>query len=566
MGNPISHGQVSDGYTGFVRLLDAQPIQPSIEALQALAIVMVDELDVPSDNPDPEENLMIPAGYTYFGQFIDHDLTFDIGTSFQDNDPTNFRNARSPRFDLDNIYGPGPDAAPFMYEVDGVHLRTGSNDLPRIVVGHDAAQNDVFGRAIIGDPRNDENSIVCNLQMRFIAFHNAVADKLSSRDPTLSSNTSAWFKRAQQEVRWTYQVIVTRDFLKRIVRASVLSDFDGVRQPDAKDLTTRDEAFRLYPPAKRSAIPLEFSGAAYRYGHSAIRFGYRLSDATILPIFNTAVGNAANQNNPAFSLVGFGPLPLSHVILNWERFFPSPASGHACVVPGVADPAIIPADGGADAARLQFSYRIDTTISDPLSNLPPSVAGIGPVSLAERNLRRGSVYQLPTGQQVAAAIGKTPLLAGSIRVRAKLRREDTDPINGSWIESFLTPQQVFDKLRASGNPAAQVFTGDLDQFLTSTPLWMYVLAEAQQNIVNWWLARGTGSVEFSEDELLRSGDATVTQLGDVGGRIVAEVFHGLLDADPDSYRNAEGGQSWLQGGHLIQDFTMWHLVTTNLKP
>jgi len=566
MSNPSSHGQASDGFTGFVRLLDAQPVQPTLEALQALALVMVDLPDGTSDTPDPEENLMVPAGYTYFGQFVDHDLTFDIGTSFQDSDPSRFRNARSPRFDLDNVYGPGPDAAPYMYEADGVHLRTGAGDLPRVVLGRDAAGNDILGRAIIGDPRNDENSIVCNLQMRFIAFHNAVADRLAQQDPTLKSNGGNWFKRAQQEVRWTYQVIVVRDFLKRIVKASVLDALDGLRQPDGKELSTRDSAFKLFPPDKRSAIPLEFAGAAYRYGHSAIRFGYRLSDTAILSIFSLSTDPAV-QNDPANSLVGFAPLPPSHVITNWERFFPSPASGHASATPGTADPAITPADGSSDPSRLQFSYRIDTTITDPLSNLPPSVAGTGPINLAERNLRRGSVFQLPTGQQVAAALNQPQLAAGSIRVRAKLREE---PVPGTtdtqWVESFLTPQQAYIQLKASGDPRAQAFNGDLDQFLTATPLWFYVLAEAQQNIVNWWLARGDQGVEFTEDELLHSRDVTVTQLGDVGGRIVAEVFHGLLDADPDSYRNAEGGQAWLQGGHLIQDFTMWHLVTAGLKP
>lgn len=44
----------------------------------------------------------IPAGFTYLGQFIDHDITFDPVSSLQrQNDPDGLHNFRTPRFDLD---------------------------------------------------------------------------------------------------------------------------------------------------------------------------------------------------------------------------------------------------------------------------------------------------------------------------------------------------------------------------------------------------------------------------------------------------------------------------------
>jgi hypothetical protein len=59
----------------------------------------------------------IPSAYTYFGQFVDHDLTFDPVSSLQrQNDPDALVDFRSPRFDLDSVYGSGPDDEPFLYQ------------------------------------------------------------------------------------------------------------------------------------------------------------------------------------------------------------------------------------------------------------------------------------------------------------------------------------------------------------------------------------------------------------------------------------------------------------------
>lgn len=75
---------------------------------------------------DDEENQGINAGYTYLGQFIDHDLTFDPASSLQkQDDPDALVDFRTPRFDLDNIYGRGPDDQPYLYEEDGRLLQLG---------------------------------------------------------------------------------------------------------------------------------------------------------------------------------------------------------------------------------------------------------------------------------------------------------------------------------------------------------------------------------------------------------------------------------------------------------
>src|SRR5215831_19389617 len=124
------HGHFRTGPGGYSRLLEEDPNQPSAKVLEELAARMVDTPDKPSDKPDPEENLYVPAGYTYLSQFVDHDLTFDTTSTLDPTDSTAPTNQRTPRFDLDSVYGPGPAAAPFMYQ-DGVRLVECEADLPR---------------------------------------------------------------------------------------------------------------------------------------------------------------------------------------------------------------------------------------------------------------------------------------------------------------------------------------------------------------------------------------------------------------------------------------------------
>ena len=138
-------------------------------------------------NPrDDEENTGISAGYTYLGQFIDHDITFDPASFLQKgNDPDSLEDFRTPRFDLDNLYGRGPDDQPYLYQSDGKKLLQGARSLTGNgdLLSRDLARNqpdakDVNApkRAIIGDPCNDENVIVSQLQGMFIRFHNRMVD------------------------------------------------------------------------------------------------------------------------------------------------------------------------------------------------------------------------------------------------------------------------------------------------------------------------------------------------------------------------------------------------------
>src|SRR5205809_8036864 len=197
----------------------------NIKNLTKLGQAMSSSYDPPINGKADAES-GIPALYTYLGQFIDHDITFDPASSLQkQNDPDALTDFRTPAFDLDNVYGRGPDDQPYMY--DGQKFLLGdpvqggdpnAKDLPR--------NNANPRRALIGDPRNDENTIVSQLQGLFLRFHNRI----------LADNAGFAFGTLQRLVRFHYQFVVLNDFLPRIVHSSVLDYLKTNEQYDRSTL------------------------------------------------------------------------------------------------------------------------------------------------------------------------------------------------------------------------------------------------------------------------------------------------------------------------------------------
>jgi Animal haem peroxidase len=464
--------------------------------LTKLANAMVAEFDTPKDGPDDEES-GIPALYTYFGQFIDHDLTFDPDGSFQkQKDPDALTDFRTPAFDLDNVYGRGPGDQPYMYNADGKSFALGDP----LLLG-DAGARDLLrspaGRALIGDPRNDENAIVSQLQGLFLRFHN----RLVQDNPKLA------FEDVQQLLRLHYQHVVVHDFLPRIVGNDVLA---ALRNSEGK----YDRSKLKFFDTQNVIMPVEFSGAAYRLGHSMVRPGYRLNDATLLPIFPVA---PEKQPGLPEGLTGFRRM-ISDWAIDWGRFIDIDVRKYH------VDPK---SDNGlADFKRLQFAYRIDTSLVNPLAGLPMSVASNPPPSLILRNLERGVQLHLPSGQAVAKAMELTPLADDKILIGQALDKKPT-----------LTPITQL----------GSVFAGNC-------PLWTYVLAEAMQH-------KKALAVPVQENATKPASVTVGTpQLGPVGGRIVAEVFLGLLFGDPHSLLGA-AKVNWTppSSGFALKDFVKYAL-------
>ncbi len=353
----------------FGRMFRLAPFVPTDARIAQIAALMVE--------PGPPANLdnpKIPAGYTYLGQFIDHDITFDpVSSLTRQNDPDALTNFRTPRFDLDSVYGRGPADDPFLYDRNtgrdkllvGRNPEGTDDDLPR---NPGALQE----TALIGDPRNDENIFVSQLQLTMIKFHNKVID-LVLGDPTLKTGSETDFEAAQRIVRWHYQWIVVHDFVRRSVGDAMLKTVFDETGPFPK---VRRE---FYQWKNEPYMPVEFSVAAYRFGHSQIRGGYKLN-TTVPPLPVFTAGSILADRLGSFG--GFRNLPGQWTI-EWARFFE--------------------VDGVGKNARQQ-TRLIDSLLAKALVTLPPEIGGDQP-SLIERNLTRGARLLLPSGQDVALHMG-----------------------------------------------------------------------------------------------------------------------------------------------------------------
>jgi Animal haem peroxidase len=348
---------------------------PSDELLTNLAKTMVEDQTVP-DGDHLNTSPVLFAGFTFIGQFIDHDITFDTTPlDLQLADPDATVNFRTARYDLDSVYRGGPVNDPALYDPadrDKLLLRPNVNgvlDVPR----------DGNGRAIIADPRNDENLIIVQFHKAVIQFHNKLVDYARSQ-----GMREEWvFETARRVTRWHYQWAVIHDFLPRFVG-------DGLVGPTGtvyKEVAGKPPVLnvRYYKPTNKDGrpfMPVEFAVAAYRFAHSIIRPAYIINAATAngIPIFGPEGG---------FNLNGGRPIP-SDLVIVWNNILR--------IEPGTGRP----------------PRKIDTKLSLPLTSLPGSaVPPPDPTKdLAVRNTIRGKRVGLPSGQQVARAM-RAPVLSNS---------------------------------------------------------------------------------------------------------------------------------------------------------
>ncbi len=376
----------------------------------------------------------VPAGYTYLGQFVDHDLTFDktavtLGTNVT---PAALVQARSPSLDLDSLYGAGPTdpgSAKF-YESDKLHLKMGRTvavdgiaakdgfDLPRGAGRTVAAKR----KAIIADPRNDENLAVAQTHLAMIRFHNRVVDTLPASVPP-----AARFATARELVTKHYQWMLRTDYLPRICAASVVNNvFSGGRK-----------AFEVgVPPTDVPTMPIEFSVAAFRLGHSMIRRAYNWNR-----IFDDGSGSLELLfvfSGRSGDLGGDRRLP-SNWIADFRRLYDFGEAGKANLT--------------VPARKFNRAMRIDTMLANPLKFLPGVPEG-PEANLAVRNLTRARMVRLATGQQMQAFVsGK------GVNAPALTEAQIAEGRNGAELDN-LTPAQR-------------------STFVAKTPLWFYILREAE---------------------------------------------------------------------------------------
>jgi hypothetical protein len=408
----------------------------------------------------------VPAGFTYLGQFVDHDLTFDKTTVMlgQNVSPAQLLQGRSPSLDLDSLYGAGPQdpASAKFYKADGVHLKVGKTvaagdpamngfDLPR----GEGTTNKAKRKAVIPDFRNDENLVVAQTHLAMIRFHNRIVDSLPA-SPTR-------FAQARELAIKHYQWMIRHDYLPRICAAGVLNDvFNNGRK-----------AFEVGAnPTDVPTMPIEFSVAAFRLGHAMIRRAYNWNkrfdngSGTLdwLFIFSATGGDLGGELKLA-----------SNWIADFRRLYDFKEAGRA--------------DLAVPASKFNRAMRIDTTLVNPLKNLPTGAFG-GPqvpfddprANLAFRNLTRARMVRLATGQQMARFLKNK-----GVNLTALTKTQIKNGNNGATLDALTQNQR--------------------QAMLKDTPLWFYILREAELN----------------------NG-----KLKGVGGRIVAETFHRAMQGSSAS--------------------------------
>jgi hypothetical protein len=432
-----------------------------------VALIVDPALNVNNPNNDGHT-----AGTTFMGQFMDHDMTFDLTSRLGlATDPAASPNSRTPALDLDVIYGGGPIADHELYQDVGrgqhptrFKVESGGlfEDLPR-----------QGNTAIIADPRNDENLMIAGLHAAFLLFHNKAVDLITNNAvklfPTQSrpEEPDEVFRQARRLTTWHYQWMILHEFLPLFVGQEMV---DNILAGGRK----------FYMPDV-GQIPVEFQGSAYRFGHSMVRPSYRANFTSLggEPFF-AMIFDPSQENNldPDDLRGGFR---ARRRFIGWQTFFDF-------------------GDGNIRPNKL-----IDTTISTPLFNLPlAAIPALNPpaeppTSLPQRNLLRHITWQLPSGQSIAR----------EMKVAA-LSSEDLKELKDFGV--------------------------GLDE---STPLWYYVLKEAQ---------------------VMEKG----LRLGPVGGRIVSEVMIGLLQLDRDSF--LADNPRWRptlpqRNGQVTGDFRMIDFLT-----
>ncbi len=364
----------------FGRLFEANPLVLG-ELSDAVFVKCLDDLSETMRQTEPEFG-EADAGMPFFGQFIDHDITRDassaIGTRM---DPSTIANVRTPSLDLDSVYGDGPSASPHLYGPGKADhfLMFGRRKSPR-----DFARTDA-GKALIGDPRNDENIILAQIHGAFSCLHNILMTKML--DDTSDAQAIAeigrsgisdrrWqdmvplslqnFEEVRRFIRLHYQWIVWNEYLPALVDQDSLTAASTT--PFAADVPV---------------MPIEFSGACYRFGHATIQPAYRLRQS--------------GPEHGLFQTKGFGPRSADSD-LDFSAFFTmygrKPQKARP-VSPGVAAPLYsLPfVKKGLELRDANMSIPIELARKLPLRSM----------------LRDRYTYQLPSGQMVAKALGLDPL-------------------------------------------------------------------------------------------------------------------------------------------------------------
>ena len=507
-GRPVSRSPYGYLFRGLADAADAGVFTGTDEPATVARLKQFEIAARPPWVPAPALRMQLAAVYTYFGQFVNHDISAPIGgllinigqvppagiigtvdpagvgKEWRSDTATilaHFVNEQAAPLTLASLYGDGPhspDVAAF-YQPGGTRFRLAQVSVaPKTLftdlevdpasVHHARAAPDMprrDGLPLIADQRNDGNLIISQLHLAFMRVHNKAVTALERRDPH-----SAGFAEARQEVTLLYHWLILNDLLPNLLSKSVQARPLSHWQPRHSDPGT---------------VPMEFTTAAFRFGHSMVgraydfnanfgRGGSMAAAASLGQLFAfTSHGGMGGAGGPARQP---DQLP-DHWVIDWHRMSAAPKAAEA---------------KGADGAAGDGAERIDLGFAPDMLN----VAGAAPVaehgSIMFRNLLRGFHRRIPFGQVLAEACDVAP----------------------------LTPAQVLAAMpRQQHEPPGTNALGDVARRLgidRQTPAWLYFLCEAQ---------------------VLEDGQ----RIGPTASQIIADTIVGLMRHTPASILRHGGG-------------------------
>jgi heme peroxidase len=346
-----------------------------------------------------EGTLTPRIGFTYFGQFLGHDLTHDsTPLNGPYHAPEQTPNYRTAKFDLDHVYGDGPVGSPYLYEgQEGAETFKIGETIPESYRRDLPIQH---GRVLIGDladTRNLDNLLLRQLHVLFLKFHNEAVRQL--QDNAAFAETAEMlgpgtvFERARRLVCWHYQWIIRHDYLPRVLHN------DAWNYQETRASRKADGNF---------AVPIEFSLAAFRFGHSMVRNAYRLNcrQKRVLIAELMVLGQKAE--------------PISDdYLVEWGTFF----------------------DGLPTSGPQASSNFIDTSVSVAMHGLSPqtirlanALEAVDPSNLPVRTLLRGARARIASAQEIADALASQGRIKPGDKLTTSEVASDTADLSGGVLK------------------------------------------------------------------------------------------------------------------------------------
>jgi len=420
-----------------------------------------------TDGADPPEpaNIAVPAGDLFFDpddtgtQVIPFNRSvYDSSSGTSADNPRQQVNEITAWLDASNVYGSDEERAAALRTNDGTgKLKTSAgNLLPFNTAGLPNAGGPSDTLFLAGDVRANEQVGLTAMHTLFLREHNRIANRLAREHPDWDGDKI--YEKARAIVGAQIQVITYNEFLPALLGRSALTRYDG------------------YRPEVNAGITNEFSGAAYRLGHSML--------SPVLLRLN-ADGNVIAAGNLELRDAFFAP----RRIIDEGNIAP--------ILRGLAN---------------QVCQRIDTKIVDDVRNFLFGDPGEGGFDLAALNIQRGRDHGLPgyNDAREALGLGRISDFSGvtsdsEIRDRLASVYESVDDID-MWVGGLAE------------DPVEGSLLGELFHTIVKRQF------EALRDGDRFWYTRTLNRDERSEVENTRLSDI-IRRNTSIGNELQDDVFH-----------------------------------------